>query len=89
MGMRTSNRCSARSLEGRPAGCSGNPRNASPRTPRKRLDGLRLRCHAAAEGFAAGDKQDVRLQALRLGYGSPHGGLSKLRRIGLLPPRSI
>ena len=34
IGICTSKRCSARSREGRPAGCSGKPRNASPHTPR-------------------------------------------------------
>src|SRR5271166_3654792 len=33
MGMCTLNKWSARSFEGRPAGWSGNPRNASPKTP--------------------------------------------------------
>src|SRR3977135_2087787 len=33
MGTSTSERCFARSFDGLPAGCNGNPRNASPRTP--------------------------------------------------------
>ena len=33
IGIVTAKRCSARAVEGLPAGCNGKPRNASPRTP--------------------------------------------------------
>ena len=58
-------RCCARARrQGLPAGCSGKPRSTSPRTAGRGRCGLRLRCHAAAEGLAAG-KQRQAGQSLR------------------------
>ena len=66
MGILTSARCLARSLEGFPAGCSGKPRNASPPTPGKRRKRLRLRRHPPAERFAARDQRQRRTAIARL-----------------------
>ena len=74
---------------GPPGWVQRKSKKCEPAGARKRLLGLRLRCHAAAEGFPAGDKQGVRLHAQCLAHGSPHGGLASFGESGLLPPRSI
>ena len=65
----------------RAAESRGTPR---PRTLRERCFGLRLRGHAAAEGFAAGDKRKLGHEPCRFRHRGAHRGLRKLRRIGAL-----
>ena len=81
MGISTSERCFARASDGLPAGCNGNPRKASPRTPASGAMRLRLRRHAAAERFAPGKKCEPRAASRGLSHGGPHGGMSHRRRI--------
>ena len=51
---------------------------------RERSLGLRLRGHAAAERFAAGDQRKLGHEPRRLRHRGTHRGLCKLRRIGAL-----
>ena len=53
-------------------------------TENQRLRGLRLRRHAAAEGFAAGDQRQALGEACGLGNRGADGGMGGLRRVGPL-----
>ena len=54
-----STRCSARSLDGLPAECKGEPEDRQPLNARQGRCGLSLRGHAPAERFATGDEREV------------------------------
>ena len=53
----------------------------------ERRQSLRLRCHPAAKGFAAGDKRHVGHHPRRLGHGGAHGRMGELGRVW--PPASL
>src|ERR1700733_11706516 len=55
-----------------------------PADPGKRRDGLSLRGHAPAEGFAAGDKREIGQGAGRPCDGGADGGVREWRRTGPL-----
>ena len=50
----------------------------------QRALGLRLRGHAAAEGFAAGNQRQLRCKSCRFGNRRADGGVRDPRRIGTL-----
>ena len=60
IGTRTPAKCRARSSDGLFAGCSGKPKNTSPRTLRQRRLRLRLRRHPRAKRLAAGEQRQPR-----------------------------
>ena len=66
-GLAPAHRCSARSMPGLPAGWSGKPRKASPRTLGSGAVRLRLRGHSSAERPSAREQRQVRRQPRRLG----------------------
>ena len=84
IGILISARCLARSSDGFPAGCSGKPKNASPSTPIKRRNRLRLRGHAAAERSAARDQAQRGAASPGFGHRGAHGGVRNRRRVGPL-----
>ena len=58
-----------------------------PAHARQRRRGLRLRGHAAAEGFAAGNQRKRRQKTRGFSHRRAHRGLRELRRIGALAAR--
>ena len=52
--------------------------------PRQRLERLRLRGHAAAEGLAAGEQRQARPSLHGFGHGGAHGGMRQRRRVDAL-----
>ena len=83
IGTFTSARCFARSLDGFPAGCSGKPKKASPDAGKRRVR-LRLRRHAPAKGFSAGDQRQSRAASRGFRDRGAHRGMRDGRRIGPL-----
>ena len=79
-GPATSPRCLARSSPGLPAGCSGKAKNDQAAHAGQRRQRLRLRGHAAAERFAAGEQRQLRRAPGRFGDRGAHGGVGDRRR---------
>jgi len=83
IGILISNRWAPRSSDGRPAGCSGKPRNTRP-CPPGNGDALRLRRHAPTKGFSTRDQRQTWAVLRGCSDGSTHGGMRDPRRIGPL-----
>ena len=77
-------RCCARSRDGRPAGCSGKPKNARPRTPGGESPLRPRRPRAAAERFSPRNERQPRQLARRCRDRGAHDGVRERRRVGPL-----